>query len=99
LRGAAPAPSLLYKVTTAIGGPLIVYRLALDDDSRAELESRKLHSDDPIHGPCALAASEIYYQVGLHYHGSPWNRPGSPRMFKLSFPGDRPLHGVKKFNI
>jgi hypothetical protein len=82
-----------------MGGQLIVYRLALDDDSRSELETRKLHSDDPIYGTFTFDDSEIYYQVGLHYHGSPWNRPGSPRMFKLSFPGDHPLHGVKKFNI
>lgn len=95
----APARTLLYQASGPAGSPLLVYRLSLDNENRTELEGRQLHSDDPVFGSFVFEESEVYYNVGLHYHGSPWNRPGQPRMFKLFFPGDRPLKGVKKFNI
>jgi hypothetical protein len=95
----APARTLLYQVNNAITTPLLLYRLSMNSDSQTELETRQLHSDDPIYGTFVFEDSEIYYQVGLHYHGSPWNRPGSPRMFKLDFPDAHPFHGLTKFNI
>ncbi len=95
----APGRTLLYQTAGPMGGSLLGYRLSLDDNQTAELQGRQLHSDDPVYGTFVFDDSEVYYNVGLHYHGSPWNRPGSPRMYKLEFPGDRPFHGSTKFNI
>ncbi len=95
----APQHTLLYMVDRALPMSLPLYRLSMDEDSRIYLENRQLHSDDLVFGSLVFDDSEIFYNVGCHYHGSPWNRPGWPRMFKLFFPADRPFHGVKKMNI
>ncbi len=96
----APDRTLLYQVNQSRATQLLLYRLALDDDNRSYLESRKLHSDDWVYGTLVFEDSETYYNVGLHYHGSPWNRPGSPKMFKVKMPGDRPFHnGARRFDI
>lgn len=97
--GAAPERTLLFQTGQARGGPLIHYSLILDDDRQDELESRSIQSDDPLFGAFTFDDRETYQDVGVHYHGSPWERPGTPRSFKITFPGDHSLHGAKRFNI
>jgi hypothetical protein len=95
----APAHTLVFQADNPLPSGLPVYRLVMDEDNRSYLETRQLHSDDPVYGSLVYDDVRIIYNVGLHYHGSPWNRPGFPRMYKLDFPNDRSLLGTKKFNI
>jgi hypothetical protein len=95
----APESTLLYQVAGPISTPFPLYRLSMDEESRAYLEGRQLQSDDRVYGTFVYDDSDIYYNVGMHYHGSPWNRPGWPRMFKLYFPGDKPFQEKRKVNI
>jgi hypothetical protein len=94
-----PERTLLYQHGNPEGGPLIHYRLVLDDDRQDELENRPLQSDDPLFGSFIFNDAEVYHSVGVHYHGSAWERPGNPRSFKVRLPGDHRLQGTKSFNV
>ncbi len=97
----APARTLLYQVGRPIESVLPVYRFYLDDEMRAELESRSVFADDPLPGSLVFDDKEIYYQVGVHYQGSPWSRTTALKKarFSLQFPSDRTLHGRQRVNI
>jgi len=97
----APARTLLYQVGRPIDSDLPVYRFYLDDERRAELEARSVFDDDPLLGSLVFDDREIFYQVGVHYQGSPWNRTTSLKKagFSLQFPDDRTLHGQKRVKI
>ncbi|MBI4586350.1 MAG: CotH kinase family protein, partial [Planctomycetes bacterium] len=79
--------------------PLQQYRLVMDDEAWAELNARPLHSDELLDGSFVFGTSELYYNIGVRFRGSPWQRPGNPRMFRLRFGSDDRFHGNRKINI
>jgi hypothetical protein len=87
----APATTLLYAVEGRDGSPLHVARLNIDDDNMSRLANRPLHSDELVDGSFVFNDEEIYYNVGVRYRGSPWNRPPDPKMFRVRFGDDRPF--------
>ncbi len=96
----APRKRLLYAVEAPVSSPLFVSRVDLDDESESTLTTRLLHSDDLVDATFVFNDEEIYYNVGVRYHGSPWNRPPDPKMFRVRFNGDRPfIHGLKAINL
>ncbi len=95
----APARTLLYQVTATYESPALRYRIVIDDENYATLTTRRLHSDDLVDTAFVFEESEVYYNVGIRYHGSPWNRPGEPKMFRVRFNEDKPMRGFTRFNI
>jgi hypothetical protein len=95
----APAHTLLFQVGDTYDSQALRYRLVLDDDNLQTLTTRLLHSDDLVDGSFIFEESEIYYNVGVRYHGSPWNRPPDPKMFAIHFPGEHNFRGYGKINI
>lgn len=96
----APERTLLYSVEAPVPSQVFVARLNLGDEDETELQTRYLHSDDLVDGAFVLNDEEIYYNVGVRYHGSPWNRPPNPRMYRVRFAEDRPfIRGLKAANL
>lgn len=96
----APSRTLLYSVEARSATSLFTVRLGLDAESDAALRSRLLHSDDLLDGTFVFNDEEIYYNVGVRYHGSPWNRPPDPKMFRVRFNEDKPfMHGLRAVNL
>jgi len=96
----APARTLLYVVESRQPSPLDVVRLNIDDDNESRLVNRPLHSDELVAGTFVFNDEEVYYNVGVRYRGSPWNRPPDPKMFRVRFPDDRPfIHDLKAINL
>ncbi len=59
-------------------------------DSVRELARRPLHSNDLVDATVVFDDSEVYYNVGLRYRGSPWGRP-QRASYRVRFAKDRPL--------
>ncbi len=95
----APARTLLYQANQTYESPALRYRIVIDDENLATLTTRRLHSDDLVDTSFVFEESEVYYNVGIRYHGSPWNRPGEPKMFRIRFNEDKPMRGFTRFNI
>lgn len=96
----APGTKYTFAVDETLESPVHRYRMVLDRDSHLALQSRHLHSNDLVAGTFIFEESEVYYNVGYRYHGSPWNRPPSPRMFRVRFNGDRPFrHSTRRINV
>ncbi len=76
------------------------YRMILNRAANGRLNGQLLHSNSPVPGTFVFEESEVYYDVGFRYHGSPWQRPGSPRMFRARFKGDHRFRGeIKRINL
>jgi hypothetical protein len=75
---------------------LLKYRLVVDTEANQELTTRLLHSDDTVRGTMIFEEDQVFYNVGLRYRGSPWNRPPTPRMFRVRIPDDNPLLGRQR---
>lgn len=96
----APLKTLLYAVESPVNSRLYTARLDLDDDNENELRGRLLHSDKLVDGSFVFNDEEIYYNVGVRYHGSPWNRPPDPKMYRVRFNEDRRfIHNLKSINL
>jgi hypothetical protein len=96
----APARTLLYGVENRANSRLYTARLNMDQENESELRGRLLHSDKLVDGSFVFNDEEIYYNVGLRYHGSPWNRPPDPKMFRVRFNEDRLfVHNLKSVNL
>ena len=95
----APGRTCLYQVRAIPASRLHVYSLIMDDDNTVELETRPLHSNALIDGTLVFNDSEIYYNAGIRYRGSPWQRGGWPRMFRVKVNEDEPFHGMTSFNL
>ena len=81
--------------TAAAETDLLRYRLVVDEANWDELQTRLLHSDDLISGTFIYEEREVFYNVGLRYRGSPWNRPPK-QMFRVRIPNDNPLRGTQR---
>ncbi len=96
----APSRTLLYAVEGASNTALITVRVNLDDENENTLRTRLLHSDDLVDASFVFNNEEIYYNVGVRYHGSPWNRPPDPKMFRVRFNEDRVfIRDLKAINL
>lgn len=96
----APARTLVYAVESAVSSSVFISRLSLTDEDVTTLQTRPLHSDDLIDATFVLNDEQIYYQVGVRYHGSPWNRPPNPRMYRVRFNEDRPfIRNLRAVNL
>jgi hypothetical protein len=100
----APDNSLLFIVDDPMSSTVFRYRLLVNaknlNTPNTGLARRLLHSDELVHGTFIFEESEVYYDIGLRYHGSPWNRPPDPKMFRVRFNGDKPfLDDAKRINI
>lgn len=95
----APDRTCLYQVDSPVASNLYVYRLILDDDNTSEIQGRLLHSNHMLDGTFCFNDSEIYHNVGIRYRGSPWQRRGNPKMFRVAMNDDEPFHGMEKFNL
>ncbi|MEM7231445.1 MAG: CotH kinase family protein, partial [Planctomycetota bacterium] len=81
---------------TAERNKLLRYRLVLSERERTTLDRRLLHSDDMVRGTFVYEEEQVFYNVGLRYRGSPWNRPPNPRMYRVRLPDDNPLRGNQR---
>ncbi len=95
----APGRTCLYQAGAIPSSRLHVYSLIMDDDNTVELETRPLHSNQMIDGTLVFNDTEIYYNAGIRYRGSPWQRGGWPRMFRVEVNEDEPFHGVTSLNL
>ena len=76
------------------------HRLVIAPRTTSFLRKRQLHSNDLVKGTFIFEEDTIHYNVGFRYHGSPWNRPPNPRMFRARFDSENKFrHTVKRFNI
>jgi hypothetical protein len=74
-------------------------RILLDAATTDELRTRQLHSNNLVHGTFVFNESQIYYNVGVRYRGSPWGRTARDN-FRVRFAPDRRfIRGFKDFNI
>jgi len=100
----APDNSLLFIVDDPMSSTVFRYRLLVNSKNlntpNTGLARRLLHSDELVHGTFIFEESEVYYDIGLRYHGSPWNRPPDPKMFRVRFNGDKLFQDdTKRINI
>jgi hypothetical protein len=100
----APEHTLLFAVDDAFQSAIFRYRLLVNDKElntpATGLARRLLHSDELVRGTFIFEESQVYYDVGVRYHGSPWNRPPDPKMFRVRFNGDKTFRdGTKRINI
>ncbi|MBI4586789.1 MAG: lamin tail domain-containing protein [Planctomycetes bacterium] len=95
----APEDALVYEHASPAASPLHVYRMVMDDAAWQELNARQLHSNELLPATFAFETSEIYHQIGVRYRGSPWNRPGTPKMLRFRFNEDQRFHGWKSIDL
>ncbi len=97
----APEETHVFMVERAITAPVDVARLILDEDQNRQLRARPVHSNDLVSGTLVLNDSQVFYDVGVRYRGSPWTRDVSiGKNFRVSFNRDKPfLRGRRSINI
>ena len=95
----APARDMVYQHSTPLTANSFTYRLIHDDANWSRLGSRQLHSNELLDATFIFNEEKIYYNVGTRWRGSPWNRPGNPRMYRVGFPKDQPLRNRTKINL
>lgn len=96
----APETEYSFVVDKPIESLVHRYRIVLNQDSQFTLKNRQVHSNDLVGGTFIFEESQVYYNVGYRYHGSPWNRPPLPKMFRVRFNGDRPFrHASRRINV
>jgi len=95
----APKRTALYRVedsrpTTGLN----VYQLLMTGANLTQLDTRPPLSNELVDGTFVFNDSEIYYNVGVRYRGSPWGRPGRSR-YRVAFNRDEPFQGVREINL
>jgi len=95
----APERTLLYRVFTPSTQRLDSYHVMLDSARRSELDSRRIHSNDLLDGAFSFDDTEMHYNIGVRYRGSPWGRPGKGQ-YRIRFPKDDRFHrGHRDLNL
>jgi hypothetical protein len=99
----APEQLLTFIVDDRMESTLFRYRLVVNAANLSApvtgLTRRLLHSDELVDGTFIFEESQVYYNVGLRYRGSPWNRPPDPKMFRVRFNGDQRFFEQRRINI
>ena len=95
----APKRTALYRVQDSIPNTdLDIYHVLMTAQNRTELDARQPLSNELLDGTFVFNDSEIYYNVGIRYRGSPWGRPALSR-YRVAFNRDQPFHGVREINL
>ena len=95
----APERTLVYRHDAGFSARGFAYRVIHDDATWSALNSRPLHSNELLDATFVFEESRVYYNVGTRYRGSPWNRPGDPRMYRIRFPEDDAFRGRRSLNL
>ncbi len=96
----APDRTYAMMADTAAESTVHLHRVIINGRNNRELTTRQLHSNDLVRGTFVFEESKVHYDVGYRYHGSPWNRPPTPRMYRVRFSSDSLFrHTAKRFNI
>ncbi len=95
----APSKTNVYQHSTPLTANSFTYRLIHDDANWSRLGSRQLHSNELLDATFIFNEEKVFYNVGTRWRGSPWNRPGNPRMYRVTFPKDQPLRNRTKINL
>lgn len=95
----APDRTLVYQHDNPLTARSHVYRVIHDEGTWSFLNSRELHSNDLLDATFVFGEDEVYYNVGTRYRGSPWNRPGNPRMYRIKFGPDHTYRGRGAINL
>ena len=95
----APKRTAIYRVENSTAATnLNVYRLLMTAQNQGQLDSRPPLSNELLDATFVFNDSEIFYNVGMRYRGSPWGRPSRSR-FRIAFNRDEPFHGVREINL
>ena len=95
----APARTLLFQHGSPHTARSFPTRLIHDDTNLSELNNRQLHSNELLDATFVFNESKVYYNVGTRYRGSPWNRPPSPRMYRIKFGKDDLFRTQRAVNL
>ncbi len=95
----ARARTLVYQHAATLSARGTTSRLIHDDDAWRELNSRRLHSNELLDATFVFEESRVHYNTGTRYRGSPWNRPGNPRMYRVNFARDDLWRGRRAVNV
>jgi len=71
------------------------FRVVLDSARTVELQQRPLHSNDLVDAALVFRDSEVYYNVGVRYRGSPWGRPARAN-YRVRLQDDQVFHRGRK---
>jgi len=95
----APERTALYRVDESPPNTnLNVYRVLMTQANLNEMNSRPPLSNELLDGTFIFNESEIYYNVGVRYRGSPWGRQALNR-YRVAFNRGEPFHGVREINL
>ena len=74
------------------------YRIIMQEDDVREINSRPSLSNQMMNATFIFNETDIYYQVGCRWTGSPYRRgrSGSPSGYKIRFHADQKLNGVQQ---
>jgi len=81
------------------------YRIWLSDDVISTFRSRPNLSNELMDCTFVYNNTEVFYNVGLRYRGSPWIRSGSGRdprdryAYRIDFNPDQKFHGREEVNL
>jgi len=94
----APDRTRVLVVDTAVETERDCTRIVLDSARFAELSGRPLHSNDLVDAAFVLNESEVFYNTGVRYRGSPWGR--AAQQFRVRFARDELFpRGHKELNV
>jgi hypothetical protein len=96
---AAPSKTLVFQHATPLTARGFTARIIHDDAAWSELNTRQLHSDELLDASFVFNESQVMYNVGTRFRGSPWNRLGNPRMYRVRFGRDATLRGKRSTNV
>jgi len=90
---------------TTANTSLATYRVWLSDEVINTFQNRSNLSNELLDCTFVYNDSEVFYNAGIRFRGSPWLRPGSRRdprdryAYRIEFNNGRTLHGQKDVNI
>ena len=95
----APARDFVYQHSTPVSANSFTFRVVHDPANWSRLNGRQLHSNQLLDATFVFNEDKVFYNVGTRYRGSPWNRPGNPRMYRVSFGKDKTYRRRRKINL
>jgi hypothetical protein len=95
----APARDFVYQHSTVLTANSFTFRVIHDPANWSQLNGRHLHSNHLLDATFVFNEDKVFYNVGTRYRGSPWNRPGNPRMYRITFGKDKTYRRLRKINL
>jgi len=90
---------------TRLNTSIVTYRIWLSDDVINTFRSRPNLSNELMDCTFVYNDSEVFYNVGIRYRGSPFLRSGAGRdprdryAYRLDFNPDQKFHGLEEINL